>query len=521
MISHDKLYLPDKYKVWLGEGVSIGFCTLWNEPEKLINAHPDLLKKAALIGTLYSRQGVNILLRNLALNPQITTLYLWNHGALSCSPFGVSGREILLALWHDGVTEDRVVVGTDFKIEKEIDIEVVKKIIAHVNLIETTDEDLSIFVSELTDTPALPYMEPVRFAEAVPEVIDVFPSEHIGFVVRGNGVLSTWTRVVDRIMRYGTIKGTQYGTKQRELIGVTWVVDDEDPDNPMIESDLPSSVRQTIGLSMNAINHYKSVFLSADMPQGVTYTYGNRLMRYPTTQGDVDQIKEIIIKSLNDSLDTRRAIATTLVPAIDKDSKEPPCITHIQLLYSNKKLHMLVTARSHDIFKAALPNAFGLRALHKKIATEVGVPMGSLQITSQSAHIYEGEWDDAKKLVECAIWEREPHAVFDPVISADKRGMFVISTKDKKITAYFKTPSGDELLTVSGKTASEVAKKIAQLELIILPEHLLDIGAELQKAEIAIMHDLPYTQDKPLPIEQILQESEKGTDTKNNVCIEC
>ncbi len=521
MIAHDKLYLPDKYKVWLGEGVSIGFCTLWNEPEKLIQTYPDLLKKVALIGTLYSRQGVNIFLRNLALNPQIRTVYLWNHGTLSCSPFGVSGREILRALWSGGVADDRIVVGTDFKIEKEIDIAVVKKIITHVELIEIADEDLQEVVRDLQNTHTAPYMESVRFAEAVPEVIDVFPSEHIGFVVRGNGVLNAWTRVVDRIMRYGIIKGTQYGTKQRELIGVTWVIEDEDPDNPMIESDLPSSVKQTIGLNADAIDHYTSVFLSPDTPEGVTYTYGNRLMRYPTAHGDVDQIQEVIIKSLSDSLDTRRAIATTLVPAIDKDSKEPPCITQIQLLYSNKKLHMLVTARSHDIFKAALPNAFGLRALHKKIATEVAVPIGSLQITSQSAHIYEGEWDDAKKLVECAIWEREPLAIFDPAISADKRGMFVISTKDSKITAYFKTPSGDELLTVSGKTANEVAKKIAQLELIILPEHLLDIGAELQKAEIAIVHNLPYIQDKPLPIEQIPQGSEKNSDTKNNVCIEC
>lgn len=518
MIPKEKLYLPDKYKVWLGEGSSIGFCTLWNEPEKIIKEHPKLLKKIAIVGTLYSRQGVNIILRNLALNPQISSLYLWNYGNLSCSPFGVSGKEILQKLWQNGINDERIVVGTDFKIEKEIDTQVVEKIINNVSLIEVSEPDIAKVIDEIKDTLASPYMESVSFAEAVPEVVDVFPSEKIGFVVRGKTVVEAWTRVLDRIMRYGSIKGTQYGTQQRELIGVTWVIEDEDPDNPSIDTDWPSSLKQTVGLNIESINHYKSVFLSPDTPEGVKYTYGNRLMRYPIEGGSVDQVKEVIERELKDSIDTRRAIATTLVPAIDKDSKEPPCITQIQFLQTDKKLHMLVTARSHDIFKAAIPNAFGLRALQKKIAMDVGMSMGCLQITSQSAHIYEGEWEDAKKLVECAIWEREPSKAFDPAISADPRGMFVISTKDEKISAYFKTPSGDDLLTISGMTAMEVAKKIAQLELIILPEHLLDIGAELQKAEIAITLKLPYVQDKPLLIESVGKEEKDST---GGICVEC
>ena len=40
--------------------------------------------------------------------------------------------------------------------------------------------------------------------------------------------------------------------------------------------------------------------------------------------------------------------------------------------------------------------------------------------------------------------------------------------------------------------------KIAQLEIISRQDHLLDIGMELEKAEIAISRGLTYTQDKPL-----------------------
>ncbi|MEK7547124.1 MAG: thymidylate synthase [Patescibacteria group bacterium] len=499
MISHEQLYQPDKYKIILGEGKNIGFCTVWNEPERALKEYPELIKRSAIIGTLYSRQGVNIILRNLALNPQIRNLYLWVNGALSCSPFGVSGKEVLMKIWENGVNDNREIPGTDFKIEKEIDHKVVNSIRENVVLKEVPDSDLNAVIKQFSEENSSPYMEPVRFADAVPEVIDVFPSEKVGFLVRGKTVIDAWTRVVDRIMRYGTVKGTQYGTKQRELIGVTWVVETEDPDNPNMNVDWPESLMRTIGLNKDAIEHYRSVFLSPEAPEGVSYTYGNRLMRYPNNGTTIDQLEEVILKELKSSPDTRRAAATTMVPSIDKDSKEPPCITQIQVLQNNGKLHLLVTVRSHDIFKAAIPNAFGLRALQAKIAKEAGFEMGYLQITSQSAHIYESDWEDAKKLARCAIWEREPSMFFDPAVSADPRGLFVISVKDNIISAYFKTPSGDDLLVVSGKTAREVSLKIANLELINRPDHLLDIGHELQKAEIAISQGLAYTQDKPLP----------------------
>lgn len=500
MIAPDSLYQPEKYKVWLGEGKTVGFCTVWNEPERAIEECSDLLKRSALLGTLYSRQGVNIILRNLALNPQIRTLYLWDHGSLSCSPFGVSGKEVMKKIWAHGVSDTREIPDTDFKLEKEIDHRVINTIRTNVRLVQTGEANLQDVVASMTETGEKAYMTPVRFPDAVPETIELFPSEKVGFLVRGKKIVDVWVKVLDRIMRYGLIKGTQYGSQQRELIGVTWVVEDENPEKPHMEVDWPEGLRQTIGLNENSIQHYRSVFLSPETPTGVSYTYGNRLMRYPRENGEyVDQIEEVMLKGLRSSLDTRRAVATTMVPFIDKDSKEPPCVTQIQILQENKRLHLLVTVRSHDIFKAGIPNAFGLRALQKNLADRSELSMGSLQITSQSAHIYESDWADAKKLMLCSLWEREPAQSFDPSISADQRGMFLISTKDNKLAAYFKTPSGDDLVSLEGKTAREIGLKIAQLELVSRPDHLLDIGAELQKAEIAISQGLAYTQDKPLP----------------------
>lgn len=221
-------------------------------------------------------------------------------------------------------------------------------------------------------------------------------------------------------------------------------------------------------------------------------------MNYPIGDKKLDQIEEVIIKQFKDSPDSRRAVATTLVPSIDAFSKEPPCITQLQALQSRGKLHFLATVRSHDIFKAAIPNAFGLRILQKKVSEKLGFELGQLQITSQSAHIYEQDWNNAYQLIKCAFWEKTPSLIFDENSQSDPRGYMIIKLENNKITVDFYGPQGENLMNFEGKTAKEIMKKIAQLDILGGPDHLLDIGAELQKAEIALSNNLEYNQDKPL-----------------------
>lgn len=499
------LYQPEKYQVLLGKGSSIGFCTVWNEPELLFKRSEILREHSAILGTLYSRQGVNIIVRNLARNPSITKMFVWGNGLLSNTQFGMVGKSILEKLWRDGVEQDGTVRGTQFKLEKEIDLSVIEKIRAHVEFIDISEkslEDAEELVEQKAQEKTEAYMEPVVFPDAVPEKVEVFPSEEVGWLIHGRTILDAWTRLVDRIMRYGTIKGTQYGYQQRELIGATWTIGAEDPTAPdlSIASEWPQDLQDTVGATAKAIAEYHAVFLSPTLPPGIVYTYGNRLMAYPSDGGPIDQVEEVLKKQLRASPDSRRATATTMVPVIDKDNKEPPCITQVQALQSRGKLHLLVTVRSHDIFKAAVPNAFGLRMLQKTIADDLGFELGKLQITSQSAHIYEQDWENAFKLVRCHFWEREPSLAFDQNTQADPRGMAVISLHGNTLQLVFQGPLGEELLRLEGTSAKQIAKKISQLELLSRTDHIFDIGMELQKAEIALQKKIPYHQDRPLII---------------------
>ncbi len=97
-----RLYLPEKFEVVIGnEASSIALCTCWSDPKILLKAKPNLANTFALIGTLYSKEGVNIILRNLALNPHIKKIYVWGQSPLSNTPFGKAGRETLYQIWNN------------------------------------------------------------------------------------------------------------------------------------------------------------------------------------------------------------------------------------------------------------------------------------------------------------------------------------------------------------------------------------------------------------------------------------
>ena len=223
------------------------------------------------------------------------------------------------------------------------------------------------------------------------------------------------------------------------------------------------------------------------------------MQKYPNGDGYIDQITDVIVKQFKSSPDSRRGVATTLHPPTDWDSKEPPCLTLVQGLQSNGRFHLLCTFRSHDMFKAAIANAFALRKLQKNMSAELGFEMGALSITSESAHVYEADWDNAKKLIACAFIERDPSPVFRAE-DADPRGNCLIAVSASEITLTLISPDGAELTLIKGPSAKHVQRKLGQLELISQIGHALDIGMELQKAQIAKDKGIPYVQDRPLAL---------------------
>lgn len=497
------LYQPEKYPVITGDHPGIGLATCWTDPVGLLKQHPEIQKYAGLTGTLYSREGVSIILRNLCLNPTIRTLYVWGNAPLSNTQFGVAGRTLLNQFWQHGLDVNGVVGGSSSKLHAELDATVLNVVRKHVTLHDISEYPTEKLVQELEKAATKPaekaYMKSVAFPETKRSTDQPAPSEEIGWAVRHQKLPLAWATVLDRILRYGTVKGTEYGNSQKELQVITWVIEQEDLDHFELP-DWPAELVKAVGMHEEMLAEYAHAFLDAKLPEGTVYTYGSRLRDYT---GGLDQIDEII-KHLRKSPITRRAFGTTLNPPVDITHHSPPCLCLIQFLTDGQgKLNCIATFRSHDIFKAALPNAYALLHLQRYVAESANMAIGKLAITSHSAHIYEEDWENALKLVECAIRGRVK-PVFDEQYEVDPRGIVRIQVDGKNIMARLMSLNGDEIIEEIGTSARQIALCLAKKDLLLRPDHYVDITIELLKAELALKNNLPYVQDKPLYIHDLI-----------------
>lgn len=489
-----QLYLPEKYKVIAGTFSNVAVCTCWTDPEGINKLNPELIQNCQLVGTLYSREGVSIMLRNLALNPWIDTVLLYAKSPLSQTQIGAAGRRMLQTIWEKRKVHEQL-------IQKEIDQSVISTVAKNVRLIDVSDIPLDDFHKTIQlhrkKTPQN-YMKRVDFPEARRDEDAPWPSENTGFVVRGKTLVNAWSWAIDRIIRYGHVTTTKYGSKQREVQNLTWVIENESIDD-FYMPDWPENVLSHVGLSKEQRDDYKKTYLDGTAPQDINYTYGSRLRAY---QGDLDQIENIIEKIKKYDA-PRNAYAVTTYPPLDL-FQSSPCLTQVQVLIGEEgEINLFCVFRSHDMMKAALLNAYGLLYLQNYIALKTKKKSGTLTITSQSAHMYEEDWRMAKDIVSCSLWGRvRPY--FDEKEDLDPRGYVRISLKGEKIYIELVSPDGNQLADFLGDSARQVALHIAKLRLLSLSDHYCDMAIELTKAEIAAKTGKVYIQDRPLQVASAL-----------------
>jgi thymidylate synthase len=196
-------------------------------------------------------------------------------------------------------------------------------------------------------------------------------------------IKSGWEALVKRIMQRGSEIKDERGSLTLELLNTLVTV------NEPLKLEIPEGYFW----SGEKLEIYAEQFLSDDQ-QGFIYTYGNRLRKH--FQG-IDQIAEAI-KRLKNFKESRRAISVTWDPPTDTREEEVPCMILVDFKIRDGKLHSTGLWRSHDIYGAWFPNAVGLTRLSEYVAGEVGVEVGTLNIHSISAHIYQVNFDEALRV---------------------------------------------------------------------------------------------------------------------------
>ena len=99
-----------------------------------------------------------------------------------------------------------------------------------------------------------------------------------------------------------------------------------------------------------------------------------------------------VIGDLRRSPESRRAVILTRTEH-DMATDSPSCMQHLQFFIRGGALHCKVLFRSNDATKAAFMNAFALIMLQKRIAGELGVPVGTYTHRANSFHVYERDYD--------------------------------------------------------------------------------------------------------------------------------
>jgi len=116
-----------------------------------------------------------------------------------------------------------------------------------------------------------------------------------------------------------------------------------------------------------------------------------------------------------------------------------------------------------------------------------------------------GKWWDPEKernKVKSAEESEVIQAKYDRIkdFKMDPIGYFLIKINEDKTqieAGFCKSQNKIEKIVV-GKTATEVFNTIIKEKLISTLQHAADLGAELQKAEIALKQNIEYIQDDPL-----------------------
>ena len=507
------IYFKDRLTV-SNPNSGVAIATLWTPKEtleKILN--PD---DFYIAGQLYTKKGINYVIRNILANPVITKLYLVGSDLMG------SG-EAFLRFMQNGVDDDYKVIGDDIaKIEKEISREAIEAFRKNVDVVDM------IGVEKLNDilikraTP-IKWRSPEVFPDPTKSDVQTFPSEVDCMKVRRPTIAEAYISILKHISMFGleseaVINYVSDTSKtMKEMLNLTAVVTDEDPDNWNIPDYLP--------FSKGDLEKYFKGFFDPD-PHTEDYTYGERLFNfahsemsdlkeiYPWlklerfdqffTHGGFDQVAISIVRKLKGFKYDKGAIALLANPFTDVFPKRPssktPCLFLIQCQIYESKLTLTAYFRSNDMYNAWPLNAFALRKLQSNIANELTVEMGALITISNMAHIYEHNYQDAKELYEK---NDKGYCEWDP------RGNLSVMVENSDIVARWMTPRGNEEIKewrIDGKKRN--AARLISFEIenglaISTLGNALYIGRQLERAETAIKLGLKFTQDNHLEFDTI------------------
>ncbi len=146
-----------------------------------------------------------------------------------------------------------------------------------------------------------------------------------------------------------------------------------------------------------SVEELRSCMLEKEDVPGYYYHYGSRAFDY----NGIDQINDYIIPLLRKNPNSKRAILVFYGP--EKDTlplkKETPGMVMMNFNLRNKKLNITTVIRSNNLFFGWPGNIVQTYILASYVSKELNIPLGNINTISISAHVFEDQFEDIKKVL--------------------------------------------------------------------------------------------------------------------------
>ncbi len=453
--------------VYLNEKSNIALVTLWTKKDAVLSRVKSR-EKIHAVGTLYTAYGVNYLIHTLAQKPQIDTLILFG------ADLSDSGSA-LLKLFNDGKVEG-------FKLMWSLDE--VKPILSTVRVVDLRRAYEAGDWSSLEEAINKLYMpgvekRPVLDLELKEVELSSWPLPISGFMIQEKSLFKAWVKAVYAVMKYGVVKESEYRERQKQVLNLVVSLN--------LYGASVSLEEFSKYFSRQVFEEHAESLLNPKKPEGVAYTYGERLNAHPIAGNQLEKL----IDKLKRSSGTRRAVAVLWHHVVDLDSEDPPCIIIVQGDLSRGYYNHTVYIRSNDIYSAWPLNMYGQVKLAEEIASKIGSKLGVVTTISCSAHIYEHDWSNAWNLV------HENYNVLSE-FTPDPRGDCLIYLGSGEVVVEHRAPNGLKAGEIKLKSPRDY-NFLKNEALHLSPDHAFYLGWETRRALERLMKGEKYVQDEDLP----------------------
>jgi thymidylate synthase len=211
---------------------------------------------------------------------------------------------------------------------------------------------------------------------------EVFVAQRIEVMTPGEA----WLAIAAAILA-GGVAGSWEGQPIIEVFRATLEVRSPKVDDPIIARH--GDPERLDWMHANFTDHSRVAEL------GDSDSYATRLYDY--ARAGRDQVRWVIDR-LAANPSARDVTITTFQPLTD--TSYVPCVSLLDFWLIQDELQLAVYAHSIDFGTKGYANLVELAALQTRVANELSVGVGTLTMTVKSAHIYETELDQMRRIVE-------------------------------------------------------------------------------------------------------------------------